>query len=73
MERNAHKQLNINNMKHTAVIWSMIVVSENFKNFIEVNTKKQKPSKLEAEFNISGDLLFFPFPFIMLPAKLYKK
>jgi hypothetical protein len=57
MERNAHKQLNINNTKHTAVTSSMMLVSLNLKNFIEVNTRKQNPNKLDAEFNISGDLL----------------
>jgi hypothetical protein len=61
MERNAHKQLNINNTKHTAVISSIIVVCENLKNFIEVNTRKQKPNKLDDEFNICGDLLSWPF------------
>jgi len=57
MERNAHKQLNINNTKHTAVIWSIMVVSLNLKTLIEVSTRKQNPNKLDAEFNICGDLL----------------
>jgi len=57
MERNAHKQLNINNTKHTAVISSIMVESLNLKILIEVNTRKQNPNKLDAEFNICGDLL----------------
>jgi hypothetical protein len=57
MERKAHKQLNINNTKHTAVISSMMVVSLNLKTLIEVSTRKQNPNKLDAEFNICGDLL----------------
>jgi hypothetical protein len=57
IERKAHKQLLINNTKHTAVMLSIIVVSENFKSFIEVNTTKQKPSRLDEEFNICGALL----------------
>ena len=61
MERNAHKQLNINNTKQTAVIPSIIVVSENLKNLREVNTRKQNPRKLEDEFNICGALLFLSF------------
>ncbi len=61
IERNAHKQLNINSTKQTAVPWSIIVVFENLKNFIEVNTRKQNPSKLEAAFNICGDLFSFSF------------
>ena len=61
MERNAHKQLNINRTKHTAVISSIIVVSENLKNFIEVNTRKQNPNKLDAEPNICADLLSLSF------------
>jgi len=61
IERNAHKQLNINSTKQIAVISSIIVVLDNLKNLIEVSTTKQKPSKLEAEFNICGDLLSCSF------------
>jgi hypothetical protein len=62
MERNAHKQLNIKITKHTAVISSMNVVFDNLKNFNDVITRKQKPRKLEDEFNICGALL--PLSFI---------
>ena len=57
MERKAHKQLNINSTKHTAVIWSTMVESLNLKTLIEVSTRKQNPNRLDAEFNICGDLL----------------
>jgi hypothetical protein len=57
MERNAHKQLNINITKQTAVISSINVVAENLKNFKEVITRKQNPRKLEDAFSICGDLL----------------
>ena len=57
MERKEHKQLNINSTKHTAVIWSMMVESLNLKTLIEVSTRKQNPNRLDAEFNICGDLL----------------
>jgi hypothetical protein len=36
----------------------MNVVADNLRNFKEVNTRKQNPRKLDAEFNICGDLLF---------------
>jgi hypothetical protein len=36
----------------------MNVVADSLRNFKEVSTRKQKPRKLEAEFNIWGDLLF---------------
>jgi hypothetical protein len=65
IERNAQRQLNINNTKQIAVISSIMVVSENLKNLIEVSTTKQKPSKLEAEFNIWGDLLSCSFIAVM--------
>ncbi|MEO8712061.1 MAG: hypothetical protein ABI405_08065 [Parafilimonas sp.] len=61
MERKEHKQLNINIIKQQPVISSRIVFADNFKNFKEVNTRKQNPRKLEEEFNICGDLLFFSF------------
>ena len=57
MERNEHKQLAINNTKEIAVISSIIVVALNLKSFMEVNTTKQKPRKLEEAFNICGALL----------------
>lgn len=44
--------------KQHAVISSMNVVADNLRNFKDVNTRKQKPRKFEAEFNICGDLLF---------------
>jgi len=61
MERKAQRQLNINSTKHTAVIWSITVVSLNLKNLIEVSTTKQKPSKLDAALSICGDLLSWWF------------
>ena len=44
-----------------AVISSINVVLVSLKNFKDVNTKKQKPRKLEAEFKICPDLLFLSF------------
>ena len=67
MERNEHKQLVINNTKEMAVIWSIIVVSLNLKSFMEVNTTKQKPRKLEDAFNICGALLL-PLPPLLFVA-----
>ena len=56
MERNAHKQLNINITKQTEVISSITVSCASFKNFKEVITRKQNPRKLEDEFSICGAL-----------------
>jgi hypothetical protein len=47
----------MNITKQTAVMPSMMVVSENLRNLIDVNSRKQKPRKLDAEFNICGALL----------------
>jgi hypothetical protein len=61
MERNAHKQLNINITKQPRVISSMKEVSVSLKNLSDVRTKKQNPRKFEEEFNISGDLVSLSF------------
>ena len=57
IDRNADKQLNINMTKHPPVISSIREVSVRLKILSDVRTKKQKPRKFEADFNICGDLL----------------
>lgn len=59
IERNESKQLIMKITKHTAVILSIKVVAVKLKTFIEVNTTKQNPSKLEAEPNICGGISCF--------------
>jgi hypothetical protein len=57
IDRNAHRQLNINITKQPPVISSMKEVSVTSKNLSDVRTRKQNPRKFEEEFSICGDLL----------------
>jgi len=57
MDKKAVRQLNMKITKQPIVISSIKEVSVTLKNLRDVRTKKQKPRKFEAEFNICGDLL----------------